>query len=299
MDFTNINDPAGVKALLDQLRSSQAWQQVVGTSTSESTTTPPQPTDTVSSVPSEPSEGPTDHEPPPVHVGFPQASASASASSSTSFAPPATVASLLSQLSAPAADPPRDFHHPYPSSTPTFGSAPAYRTPPILHPDPVHASSSTASAAAVPSSARKVDLRSCTFQQALPRLAQLAEDADFVAAVSKMKHDQNNLERRLFDERRGVLKNQQERIKTARTKASMIGSTISQFEADSMTSSFRRELNKFDTERALPAWDGLISKQQTELEGLGVPAMFLTTLTADRERQQRVVQVLTGMVADK
>lgn len=169
-----------MKALLDQLRSSQAWQQAVGTSTN--TTTQPQPADIVSSAPSEPSEGSTNHEPPPVHVGYPQASASASAS--TSFAPPATVASLLSQLSAPAADPPRDFHHPYPSSTPTFGSAPAYHTPPILHPDPVHASSSTP---AVPSSARKVDLRSCTFQQALPRLAQLAEDADFVAAVSKVR----------------------------------------------------------------------------------------------------------------
>lgn len=51
----------------------------------------------------------------------------------------------------------------------------------------------------------------------------------------------------------------------------------------SMTEAFQKELRKFDIERALPAWDGLISKQQTELESMGVPSMYLTTLTADRE----------------
>ena len=50
-----------------------------------------------------------------------------------------------------------------------------------------------------------------------------------------------------------------------------------------MTEGFRRELQKFDTERALPAWDGLIKKQQTTLESLGVPSMFPTTDAEDRK----------------
>lgn len=50
-----------------------------------------------------------------------------------------------------------------------------------------------------------------------------------------------------------------------------------------MAESFRAELQKFDRERVLPAWDGLVTKQQVALEALGVPAMFPTTLVADRE----------------
>ena len=50
-----------------------------------------------------------------------------------------------------------------------------------------------------------------------------------------------------------------------------------------MTSTFKRELARFDSERVLPAWDGLLAKQQNTLESLGVPTMFSTTAKADRE----------------
>lgn len=50
-----------------------------------------------------------------------------------------------------------------------------------------------------------------------------------------------------------------------------------------MSDLFRRELKKFDSERVLPAWDGLVTKQQTTLESLGVPAMYVTVALADRE----------------
>lgn len=50
-----------------------------------------------------------------------------------------------------------------------------------------------------------------------------------------------------------------------------------------MSSAFRKELQKFDAERVLPAWDGLVSKQQTALENLGVPTMFNTGLDTDKE----------------
>lgn len=50
-----------------------------------------------------------------------------------------------------------------------------------------------------------------------------------------------------------------------------------------MSDTFRRELQQFDRERVLPAWDGLIRKQQSRLESLGVPTMFPTTIPADRQ----------------
>ncbi|KAG1820604.1 uncharacterized protein BJ212DRAFT_1266292 [Suillus subaureus] len=63
-----------------------------------------------------------------------------------------------------------------------------------------------------------------------------------------------------------------------------------------LNDAFRKELQKFDAERVLFAWDGLLQKQQSTLEGLGVPTMFPSDLRADREKQQRVVQVLEGIV---
>lgn len=50
-----------------------------------------------------------------------------------------------------------------------------------------------------------------------------------------------------------------------------------------MTTAYQKELKKFDEERALLAWDGLISKQQTALAALGIPTMFNTGIKADRE----------------
>ena len=86
-----------------------------------------------------------------------------------------------------------------------------------------------------------------------------------------------------------------------------------------MSDTFRQELRKFDAQRVLPAWDGLVAKQQARLEALGVPAMFPTASNADREvglvsrifepgscvvfmisqRQQRVIQVLIGIAGSE
>lgn len=59
-----------------------------------------------------------------------------------------------------------------------------------------------------------------------------------------------------------------------------------------MNTAFKRELAKFDSERVLPAWDGLLSKQQTALENLGVPTMFTTTTKADREVRLIVLEAI-------
>lgn len=49
-----------------------------------------------------------------------------------------------------------------------------------------------------------------------------------------------------------------------------------------MNRKFEKELRAFDT-RALQQWDGLIGKQQADLEELKVPTMFPTSLPSDRE----------------
>lgn len=43
-----------------------------------------------------------------------------------------------------------------------------------------------------------------------------------------------------------------------------------------MSDAFQKELRKFDAERVLPAWDGLVRGQQARLEALKVPTMFVT-----------------------
>jgi len=50
-----------------------------------------------------------------------------------------------------------------------------------------------------------------------------------------------------------------------------------------LAQAYKKELHKFDTQRATAAWDGLISKQQAALESLGVPVMYVSDLTADKE----------------
>ena len=46
---------------------------------------------------------------------------------------------------------------------------------------------------------------------------------------------------------------------------------------------YQKEMGKFDRERVLPAWDGLITRQQGQLEALGVPNMFVTSDPRDTE----------------
>lgn len=135
-----------------------------------------------------------------------------------------------------------------------------------------------------------------SFQQALPRITQLAESPDFVAAIAKLREEQKDLEKQLWEERLAIHSKHENKVKVTQTKAALIGGGISQHEADMLNDAFRKELHKFDAERVLFAWDGLLQKQQVTLQGLGVPTMFPSDLRVDRERQQRIVQVLEGIV---
>lgn len=51
----------------------------------------------------------------------------------------------------------------------------------------------------------------------------------------------------------------------------------------SLSDGFQKELRKFDVERVLPAWDGLVRGQQARLEALEVPTMFVTSEAGDVE----------------
>jgi len=248
MNFTNINDPAGVKALLDQLRVSQAWQEV-----------------TTSYIPDEVPPGSAEDQLAP-----------SPAATSTS------VASLLSQLhTAPSLSPPHssnvDAGHLVPSVPRLRESTPSVVVPVLPH--------------------AKTDARSYTFQQALPVLAQLTKDSEFVEMLHQMKKEQDDLERQLCEDRRAIHKTYEEKVRIALTKANMTGDgKLSKHEADMIQTAFKQELDKFDRNRALLAWDGLISKHQTMLASHSVPAMFVSIEGADRDRQQRVIQVLENIL---
>ncbi|KAA1466046.1 hypothetical protein DENSPDRAFT_876203 [Dentipellis sp. KUC8613] len=280
MSFTNINDPAGVKALLDSLRASQAWAETISSSPNTNATA------------LDPAPNPSPLLPPPVRpvtVGQDEAGPEAGPSSSGSTT---SVAALLSQLQASS------------SAVSNSHAAEPPHPPAVVPPIPIRTRQPSASyvpqepvqLAPTPSSARKQDLRSLSFQQALPHLVKLAEDPSFVEAVTKMKQDQERLEQRLWEERESLKKTHEEKVKLAKTKASLIGASLTKHEAEMLSDSFRRELKKFDIERAIPAWDGLVGKQQTALEALGVPSMFPTSSKAEREKQQRVMQVVQGVV---
>lgn len=166
-----------MRALLEQLRSSQAWQEALHTQPANAPGPSGAPGATTQSPPVRAVHSSTaanlvkDHEP--------SAPPSADAPDDPSDAPSLSVASLLSQLQQN-------------TSTPAARPLPHVVTPqillantsiPIVPAPPRHASADAASAP-LPSSARREDLRSLSFQQALPHLVRFAEDPGFSDAIS-------------------------------------------------------------------------------------------------------------------
>ncbi|KAG5352806.1 hypothetical protein C0989_000351 [Termitomyces sp. Mn162] len=186
-----MQDPAGVKALLDQLRGSQAWKDVIGSQAQKDQST--------ASATEEP--------------------LALSAPSSNTTAPSTSVAALLSQLRSSSWVPPQ---------ATSVENVTSHPTPPqpVLKPS-------------APLVQQVQDPKSLTFQQALPYIAQLADNPEFIAAIAQTLQD-----------------------------------------------GLKKALEKFDRERVLAAWDGLVSKQQTILSQHKVPTMFPTSQSIDREVSQ-------------
>ncbi|KAG1847537.1 hypothetical protein DFJ58DRAFT_906879 [Suillus subalutaceus] len=285
MNFTNINDPAGIKALLEQLRSSQAWQESIGGGADPNGVAKnPPPTSTTPPATVTP---PTSIAPQAVPVPLIQPPATTDNVSKSS----SSVADLLSQLNSsehkisPRPSQPSTSRLTTQQTSLQLSQAASHRSTAQPAEDSAHHAAFTHG-----------QDRMMSFQQALPHLTRLAESADLVAAVAHLREEQKDLERQLWEERLAIHRKHENKVKVTQTKAALIGGGISQHEADMLNDAFRKELQKFDAERVLFAWDGLLQKQQSTLEGLGVPTMFPSDLRADREKQQRVVQVLEGIV---
>ncbi|KAF9779545.1 hypothetical protein BJ322DRAFT_1088080 [Thelephora terrestris] len=208
------------------------------------------------------------------------------ASSDPDFRP--SIASLLAQLAGASAERSEHPGPPPPSVAeprPTEPVAPALSPAPDVAPPP----SSTGS--------DRPELHAFPFQQSLSHLAHLSAKPGFIESIRQIQIEQSALESQLWDERLAIQQKHQEKVKVAVTRAKLIGSGgLSQFEADISTQAYKRELHKFDTQRAIVAWDALVSKQQATLESLGVPVMHVSHLTSDTEKQQRVVRVLESIV---
>ncbi|KAF8583986.1 hypothetical protein K439DRAFT_1617072 [Ramaria rubella] len=275
MDFTNINDPAGVKALLDQLRASQAWQDL-SVNLSPSDTLERQASGLESNgihnplLPRQESvtEINTDAEPDPSpHVSNHISSLLSRLQPGIVPPPPPSVIPSDQRLSVYEEYASRPHHHEPRSNVLTLASPSIQSKPP----------------------------RSITFSQALPIIARLSENPTFIEKLEKMYQAQAHLERKLWEERDQILKNQEDKVKIAQAKAAIIGSEISRNDATMLESLFLKEVKTYDSEQALSAWDALVTKQQIMLEALGVPGMFVSAIKSDREKQQRIIQVLAGL----
>ncbi|KAF7776122.1 hypothetical protein Agabi119p4_4515 [Agaricus bisporus var. burnettii] len=225
----NLTDPTGVQALLDQIRSSSAWQQL-------SASHPPSASE------------PTEH---PPQLAKPEP-------------PNSSVATLLSQLQSP----------PHSQSSKPTSSFPQRDAP----------------------SLSEKDLRFVDLDDAMPILLRLSREPSFIDEIKKIKQDQDALERQLWEERRNIHRKYEDKLKAAQTKANIIGVNVSKHESDMIVDAHKKEIRKFDTNRALSAWDSLVSQQQLKLQKLKVPTMHITTESPARELQQRVLQVLISII---
>ena len=142
----SIQDPAGVRALLEQLRASQAWRDIVHP----------------------PNGNPSPSIPADVHL-------SGSHQSAASVQPGSSVAALLSQLRAPL--------HPLANTSFTEPTSSANSHPAVNHSVDHVVSAVLPTQNASRPGAKPEDVRSLTFHQALPHLARLADDPDFRAVI--------------------------------------------------------------------------------------------------------------------
>jgi hypothetical protein len=193
-----IQDPTAVKALLDQLRASQVWQ------------------DTLNSKSQIGSEQQAEvRESPASALEDAQGESRAQPSGA---APPASVASLLSQLrtsertSLAITTPPV-------SSTPTTHQLTRnIPRPPSQDLPPTQSEHRTPRPDVATSSAHVQDIRSMSFQQGLPHLTQLASDPGFLSAVSRVRFIHRPYSHKL-------LKRDLAAARTKRARATVVGRT--------------------------------------------------------------------------
>ncbi|QRV87595.1 DiGeorge syndrome critical region 6 (DGCR6) protein [Ceratobasidium sp. AG-Ba] len=137
-----------------------------------------------------------------------------------------------------------------------------------------------------------LNLRYMTVQQALPHISKLVQGAEFRDKIKRMQDRQNLLEQSLYSDQQEVLTKHEERVGYARNRATIIGVPLSDKENEELASQLAADLKKFHQGRLLVAWDAQRTKQQKEMEALGVPCMFVTSEQAAIQRQQKVLRIL-------
>lgn len=128
---------------------------------------------------------------------------------------------------------------------------------------------SGASAGSGSSNSSSDNLRHVSLAQALPHLARLSKDEKFLAALLKLKADQDAVEDKLAAQRREM----------AKRKPTPTANQLREWDLD-----------------ALIRWDALYTQQQKGLEAMGVPCFYVTKDQGQRKKQERVFQVLAGLL---
>jgi hypothetical protein len=165
--YCSHQDPAGIKALLDQLRASQAWQESnTGVNATQADENP--------SVPSQDSpRDPSQHVPELLaDLESPPAVSSHISSLLSQLQPGASASSSLLSEDLPKAHAHRRAHQAVPSSPPKIVDSGYNFNSTIHRPPPT----------------QKKSLRTLPFIQALPVVAKLAEDPKFMESLEKVLH---------------------------------------------------------------------------------------------------------------
>jgi len=268
-----LQNPDGVKALLDTLRNSQAWAETVKASEATPPSTLPlqgvQPSDSFQIL----APGPGNSAVPSINPS----------TTNLSHAAP-SVADLLSQLQTTQTPAPGS-HFAQGGTTP--------EPPPASRDCSDSQSTSNSSSDHTPP---EPDVRTLSFQQSLAHIARLGEDSNVIAELVKMKQEQDKLEKQLWEERLEIQKRHEKKVGIETTKAKMIGVGLSERVRESLSDALQKELRKFDSERVRPTWDKLVRGQQARFEALKIPAMFVTNNKSDIEKQRRVASVLEGIL---
>ncbi|CAE6439740.1 hypothetical protein ACGC1H_000821 [Rhizoctonia solani] len=138
----------------------------------------------------------------------------------------------------------------------------------------------------------RLDLRFMTVQQALPHIAKLTQRVEFREKVKKLQETQNQVEQSLYSTQQDVMRKHEQRVTYAKNKANIVGIPLGDKENQDLDSQLAEDMKKFHTNQVLVSWDAQRTKQQTQLESLGVPCMFVTSDPAALQRQQKVLRII-------
>ncbi|CAE6409363.1 unnamed protein product [Rhizoctonia solani] len=150
----------------------------------------------------------------------------------------------------------------------------------------------------VSATSQALDVRFMTVQQALPHISKLAQRAEIRDKVKKIQEAQNQLEQSLYASQQGVMKKHEQRVTYAKNKANIVGVSLSDKEIQDLDSQLTEDLKKFHKNQVLVSWDAQRTKQQKQLESLGLPCIFVTSDPAALQRQQKVLRILLESLSE-